>query len=125
MPQVENIPTGANPVELKEIELKNVLVKGLPDENIKVRIVPFDRYNEAHVSFAYEYSDMLFKAPSPFKNINEAARGYVKIFVAHIVDEEKDEKSNFNKVLNDLRACRTLFNQDDIMIALNDFFENA
>lgn len=125
MAQVENVPTGTNQVELKEIELKNVLAKGLPDENIKVKVVPFDRYSDAHVEFAYAYSDMLYRMPSEFKNGNDAAKAYVKLFVVHTEDEEKDVKSKFNMVKNDLRACRTLFNQDEIMKSLTNFFENA
>lgn len=125
MAQVDNVPKEGTKIELQEIELKNVLVKGAADENITVKVVPFDKYSDSHVEFAYSYSDMLYKAPSPFKNVNDAARGYVKIFVAHTEEEEKDPKSLFSKVQNDLRACRTLFNQDNIMKALNDFFENA
>lgn len=113
-------------VKLQEIELKNVLVKATrSEENIKVKVVPFDRYNDKHVEFAYSYSDMLYRAPSPFKNVDDAAREYVKVFVAHTEADEKDEKTTFSKVLNDSRARRTLFNQDAIMSALSDFFENA
>lgn len=125
MSQIEKIPTDGVEVELKEIEVKNVLVKGMPDETLIARVVPFDRYSDAHVEFAYAYSDMLFKAPSEFKNVNDASRAYVKLFLSHTAEDEKDEKSIFNKLAKDLRACRTLFNQDDIMLALNDFFENA
>lgn len=125
MAQVENVPNTGEHVELKEIELKNVLIKGKPDEDITVKVVPFDRYNDKHVEFAYEYSDMLFRAPSAFKNVTEASRSYVQLFVSHAEADEKNENSSFSKVAKDLRACRTLFNQDDIMLALNDFFENA
>lgn len=116
---VENVAT-------TEIEVKNVLDKNSKKaETLKVNVVPFDRYNDAHVEFAYSYSDMLYKAPSDFKSVNDAARAYVKLFIVHKVDDEKKESSTFSKVANDLRACRTMFNQDGIMLALNDFFENA
>lgn len=123
----ENIPSGNKVSELKleEVELKNVLVRGGTKEKIKVKILPFDRYNDEHVEFAYAYSDMLYRAPSEFKTVSDAARAYVRLFVAHTQEDGKNEDSDFSKVHNDLRACRTLFNQDNIMLALNDFFENA
>lgn len=112
-------------IVLQEVELKNVLIKGKNPENIKVKVVPFDRYNEKHVEFAYAYSDMLYRAPSTFSNVSEASKAYVRIFVAHTEADEKNKESDYNKVLSDLRAARSIFNQDAIMLALNDFFENA
>ena len=121
----KDIFNGGTEIVLQEIELKNVLIKGKGAENITVKVVPFDRYNDKHVEFAYAYSDMLFRAPSSFTNVSEASKAYVRLFVVHTEIEEKDKESTYNKVLADLRASRSLFNQDAIMLALNDFFENA
>jgi len=107
------------------IDLKNVLVKGEGAEDITVQVVDFDRYNDAHVKFAYNYSDMLFRAPSPFSDVSEAAKEYVKKFLVHTEADEKDPKSTFSKIYNDLRACRTLFHKEKITLDLNNFFENA
>ncbi len=112
--------------KLQEIELKNVLVKkSRTSEDLKVKVVPFDRYNDKHVEFAYAYSDMVYRAPSTFTSIDDAARAYVKLFLVHTEEDEKNEDSVYNKVARDTRACRTIFNQDVIMAELEDFFENA
>lgn len=111
-------------MELKSITLKNVLIKETrTEEDVTVQIIPFDKFDDDHVEFAYAYSDMLYRAPSKFKNMDDAARGYVKTFVAY--EDENDKNSPYAKVAQDLRACRTLFNQDDIALALASFFENA
>ena len=126
MPIVDSFPTALQPIELKEVELKNVLIKATrTTENLKVKVIPFDRYNDDHVEFAYAYSDMLYRVPSKFKTMDDASKGYVKLFVEHKFEDEKDEKSTFSKVLKDLRACRTLFNSDDVSMSFTDFFENA
>jgi hypothetical protein len=111
--------------ELTRVELKNVLVGDEEQTDLSVEVVPFNRRNDQHVEFAYAYSDMLFKAPSPFKTVSDAAREYVRLFMAHAKDDESNPDSDFLKVYKDLRACRTLFHQDDVMKAMNDFFENA
>jgi hypothetical protein len=125
MAQVNELPKEGEEIELKEIEVKNVLVRGKEPETLRVKVVPFDRYNDKHVEFAYAYSDMLYRAPSVFKNVSDVSRGYVQIFVSHTDADAKEAGTAFSKVANDLRSCRTLFNQDDIMSALSDFFENA
>jgi len=126
MKDTKNTTTANVVVEVEEIELKNVLVKKTrTTENLKVKVIPFDRYNDKHVEFAYAYSDMLYRAPSSFTNVDDTSRAYVKLFLVHKEAEEKKDDSVFTKVSQDLRACRTLFNQDNIMGALNDFFENA
>lgn len=111
--------------EFDNVELKNVLLKGGGSENITVKVVPFNRYNNSHVEFAYAYSDMLYRAPSDFTNVSEASKAYVKLFMVHKEEDEKNPESDFSKVYNDLRACRTLFHQDKISLDLNNFFENA
>jgi len=126
MPIVNKLPVAGTPVELKKVELKNVLVKSTKTtEDLTVEIIPFDRYNDAHVDFAYAYSDMLYRAPSKFRDINEASKAYARLFLLYTEEDEKNELSTFNKVCNDLRACRTVFNQDDNIKSLTDFFENA
>lgn len=123
------IPNAGQIKDLEKIELKNVLWKDAEGtkhkEDVTAEVIEFDDYNDQHVEFAYAHSDMLFKAPSIFKDVSEASRAYVKIFMAHKAEDEERKDSNFNKVYNDLRACRTLFNQDSIMKKLNDFFDNA
>jgi len=113
-------------MKFDKVELLNVLVKKTrTTENITVDVVPFDRFNDAHVEFAYAYSDMLYRAPSSFKTVDDTSRAYAKLFVVHEQDEEKVETSTLYKVLNDLRACRTLFNQEKITSDIVNFFENA
>lgn len=112
-------------IEKTKVELKNVLFGDRQSKDITVEVVPFDRYDEAHVAFAYSYSDMLFRAPSPFKSISDAAQAYVLLFMAHSEEDKANASSDINLVLGDLRACRTLFHQPDIAKALDDFFANA
>lgn len=109
----------------EKVELKNVLYGDKQRKDITVEVMPFDPYNDEHVEFAYAYSDMLYRAPSMFKNISDVARAYVQMFMVHTKEQEAQPESNYNLVVNDLRACRTLFNREGIMLALNDFFENA
>jgi hypothetical protein len=125
METFKGIPV-VKPVELLTVELKNVLIKKTrTSENLSVQVVPFDRYDDSHVEFAYAYSDMLYRAPSKFKTVDDASRGYVQTFLARKEEDLTNEDSTFNKVLHDTRACRTLFNSEVVMIALTDFFENA
>jgi len=122
-----DIPSGKRAVKetkTEKIELKNVLFDG-GQCDITVEVIPFDRYKDEHVEFAYAYSDMLFRAPSEFKNVSEASRAYVRTFMVRKKDDETDASSNFSKVVGDLRACRTMFHQPNIMQALNDFFGGA
>ena len=115
----------AKKITVETVELKNVMFGDGQKKDVSVDVVPFDPYNDDHVEFAYGYSDMLFRAPSAFKNISEAARGYVALFMVHTREQETQADSTYNMVLKDTRACRTLFNREGIMLALNDFFENA
>lgn len=111
-------------VELQTILLKNVACNGIR-KDIEVQVVPFNSLDDDHVEFAYNYSDMLFRAPSPFKTVSDAAKGYVALFMVHKKEDTTDTNSNYSYVMNDLRACRSLFNQDKIQQDINDFFENA
>lgn len=112
-------------IAFESIELKKVLVKGLEPKTITVEVVPFDPYNDEHVEFSYAYSDMLYRMPSAFKDVSEASRTYVKKFMVHTGEDEDNAESDFNRVYNDLRACRVLFHKETISKALNDFFANA
>lgn len=124
---VNDIPSaaGAKAVQTKEVELKNVILKNGKTKDMSVKVVPFDRSNNTHVGFAFAYSDMIYRMPSDFKNVSEAAQAYCAIFMVHKTEDETNENSDFNTVLNDLRAARTLFHQPEIQKELNDFFANA
>lgn len=115
----------AKEVKMETVELKNVLFGDNGQENITVKVVPFNRRDDDHVEFAYAYSDMLYRAPSPFKTVSDAAREYVRLFMVHTKEDEAKADSIFSRIYGDLRACRTLFHQNNIQQALNDFFENA
>lgn len=123
--QIPGVGSVTKKVEKTEIALKNVLFGDGRSADINVEVVPFDCYDVKHVEFAYSYSDMLFRAPSPFKSISEAAQSYVAIFMVHKEVDKSNPESNINRVYNDLRACRTLFHQPEISQALDDFFVNA
>lgn len=129
MKEIENMPnamTAKNTgIQKRKVELKNVLFGQTGAQDITVEVVPFNRRNDDHVEFAYAYSDMLFRAPSEFENISQAARRYVAMFMVHKVEDETNPDSNLNKVLGDLRACRILFNQPETQKEFQDFFENA
>ena len=122
------IPGSANaPVKerkLDKVTVKNVRANGTL-KDIDVELVAFDPFNDDHVEFAYNHSDMIYRAPSPFATISDAARGYVRMFMVHTSEDEKNPNSDFNMVLNDVRACRTLFHTENVQKALADFFENA
>lgn len=120
------IPTAksAKEVKLEKVELKNVLFDG-GQEDLTVEVMPFDRYDEKHTEFAYAYSDMLCKIQSELTSVSEASRAYVCIFMVHTIEDKKNRTSSFNKVLGDLRACRSLFHQPEVLKSLNDFFENV
>nr|DAL72683.1 MAG TPA: hypothetical protein [Caudoviricetes sp.] len=129
MKEIENMPTAMNAknsgIQKRKVELKNVLFGTTGSQDITAEVIPFNRRNDDHVEFAYAYSDMLFRAPSEFENISQAARKYVALFMVHRSEDELNPESNFNKVLRDLRACRILFNQAETQKEFQDFFENA
>lgn len=112
---------GAKPIK---VTLRNVM-SNHATEDIEVEVMPFDQFNEDHVDFAYKYSDMLFRAPSPFSNISDASKAYVLLFVVHTKDSENDPNSKISKVLGDTRASRTLLMRPEIQAALDTFFANA
>lgn len=120
------IPGGSKTkvVKTQKIELKNVL-SNEASSDITVEVVPFDRYNDDHVEFAFNYQDMLLKVPSPFMTVSDASRGYVDTFMVHNSDDAKNENSDYRKVRGDLRAARTLMHQEGFMNAVHDFFTNA
>lgn len=109
----------------EEIELKNVLTKDKRALDITVQVVPFDRYSDVHVDFAYSYSDMLYRLPSELSGASAAAKKYAEIFLVRTEADVDDKNSNYNHVINDTRACRSLFNRGDNQVAMTDFFENA
>lgn len=107
------------------IKLKNVILVDGGFKDIEVSVVPFNIRNDDHVHFVFSYTDMMQGLPSIYKNINDAATDYVNMFMAHTEEDTKNKESDFCLVRRDLRACRTLFNNPGIQIAINDFFENA
>lgn len=111
-------------LNIRKIELKNV-VRGVEDTDIIVEVMPFNHRNNEHVEFAFNYSDMLCNAPSPFKDVNDASRRYVELFMVHKADDATIPMSNFSCVYNDLRAARTLFHDLTFQAELGRFFENA
>lgn len=122
-----SIPSATNVKKIvkQKITLKNVMYGNDSEKDIDVEVLPFNRRNDAHVEFAYAYSDMLFRLPSAYKDVSEISRAYVAIFMVRTKEQEQTEDSDFTLVYNDLRACRTLFNQPGIQQALNDFLGNA
>lgn len=124
MKQVDKMPfqQGNKTVEITKIILQNVLSGQNNEEDLDVEVVSFNRRNDDHVEFAFSYSDMLLKAPSDFRNISDAARRYVDLFMVHKAEDETNPESTYNKVRGDLKACRTLFHQPKIQKDLNDFF---
>lgn len=110
-------------MEFKKLELRNVLTPD-GDKNIIVELVPFDRRNDDHVEFAFNYADMASGAPSPFKTENDAARRFVELFVVHKEADLLNEKSDVSCVRHDLRAARTALHDVDMQKALRDFFMN-
>lgn len=115
--------TAVRKSEFIPVTIKGVL-DGDKERDITVNTIPFNKRNDEHVRFAYAFSDMLFRAPSPFTDICDAAKAYVPIFVQHSSAEELDANSDYNLIYNDLRACRVLFNSPTIQKAFNDFFGN-
>ena len=77
--ETDAIPNGseARTVITKNVELKNVLFDG-GQEDLTIEVVPFNRYNEQHTEFAFAYSDMLYRAPSEFRNISDASKAYIR-----------------------------------------------
>ncbi len=112
---------GVQPIK---VQLRNVMFNR-STEDIEVEVVPFDQFNEDHVDFAYKYSDMLFRAPSAFRDISDASKAYAMLFVVHTKESENDPDSKISKVLGDTRACRTLLMRPEIQAALDTFFANA
>lgn len=111
-------------IKTRKITLKNVKTEtGYKD--ITVEVVPFNDRNDAHVEFAFGVTDMTGRLPSPYANINEAARAYVELFVVHKEEELRNPLSDVSLVRADLRAARTLFNNPGFQKELRDFFENA
>lgn len=108
-------------VEFDEVVIPNV-IDGDSERDITVQVIPFNRRDDSHVEFAYAFSDMLYRAPSRFRDISEAARSYVTLFMRHTKEESNSAGSDFNLIMNDLRACRILFNHPKIQKDLNDFF---
>jgi hypothetical protein len=109
---------------LRKVTLKSVLTP-TSSKDIEVEVMPFNRRNDAHVTFAFNYVDMLNRTPSPFKTESDAAKEYAALFMAHKEEELKDENSNISCVLSDLRACRTLLFQPDTQAELHSFFVNV
>lgn len=109
---------------MKSITLKNV-AHGDSVSDVTVQVVPFSTRNNAHVEFAFAYADMLSRAPSTFANLNDAAFGYVKLFVVHKEEDSANPDCPYYHISRDIRAARTLLNDETIQKALNDFFVNA
>ena len=84
--------------------------------------MPFDRYNNEHVEFGFSYADMIGRMPSEFRNLSDAARAYVRLFMVRKREDETDKNSDFNKVLGDLSSCRELIYNPKIVQELTDFF---
>ena len=106
------------------IVLKNVLTPE-GERDITADVVPFSRRNDAHVDFAYAYADMMGRMPSRFGNLTDVSRGYVELFMVHKEDDAKNSESDYSCVLSDVRACRTLFHQEDAQKSFHGFFANA
>lgn len=109
----------------EKIELKNVLTEDGSQKNITVEVVPFDRRKDEHVEFAFAYSDMLSRMPSPFTTVTDAAVRAVELFMVHKEADTKTPTSDFYLVHADKRAARTLLNASSLTKELFDFFENA
>ncbi len=109
---------------LEKIELKNVRFDGGMCD-VTAEIVPFDAYNDEHVDFAFAYNDMMYRAPSQFRNVSDAAKGYVEVFMKHTAEDAANRESDFSKVRNDVRAARTLLHNEKFMLAMDRFFVNA
>lgn len=120
---LEHLPVKKE-TKLTKVELKNVIC-GPEDRDLTVEIVNFDRRNDDHVTFAFDYADFLHKSASPFTSQNEAARKFVQLFMAHKADDETNQDSTFSYVYNDLRASRTLFFTPEFQKQLVDFLTNA
>ena len=111
--------------QLEKVTLKNVLCEDGSQKNITVEIVPFSRRNDDHVDFAFAYSDMLGRIPSPFRDMTDVAIRAVELFVVHKEEDALDVNSDYYLVHKDKRAARTLLNTPSLQQALFDFFENA
>lgn len=111
-------------VQYEKVLLKNVNTPA-GDKDITVEIVPFSKRNDDHVDFAYAVSDMFNRFPSEFRNISDAARRCVELFVVHTEEQSNDPNSDFSLVYNDTRAARTLYNTASLQKQLSDFFVNA
>lgn len=110
--------------EFEKVTLKNVKTAD-GEKDITVEIVPFNRRNDDHVDFAFGVSDMFGRMPSDFRNVSDAARRCVELFVVHTEEEANDPNSDFSLVRDDTRAARTLYSTASIQKAMSDFFANA
>lgn len=111
-------------IKTRKITLKNVKTE-IGSKDITVEVVPFNERNDSHVEFAFGVSDMMGRLPSPYSNVNDAARAYVELFMVHKEEELNNPVSNVSLVRADLRASRTLFHDPGFQKELRDFFENA
>lgn len=109
---------------LRKVTLKNVLTP-TGERDIEAQVVPFDRRKDEHTDFAYAYIDMLGRMPSEFRNMSDASKAYVRQFMVHKAEDEKNPESDFACVLSDTRAARTLLNTDETQQEFHAFFENA
>lgn len=109
---------------LEKVEIKGVICP-VGERDITVEVIPFNRRNDEHVEFAYSYSDMLYRVPSDFKNVSEAARKYAAMFIAYKEEDLTNPESDYNTICADTRACRTLFYKENFQKALQGFFEIA
>lgn len=108
----------------EKVTLKNVLTPE-GEKDIEVQIVPFNRRNDDHVDFAFACADMYGHQPSEFKNVSEASRRFVSLFMVHKDEDTSNPNSDYACVLSDLRACRTLYHTPSFQKQLQDFFVNA
>ncbi len=110
-------------IKLRKVTLKKVLTPE-SEQDFTVEVVPFNRRNDDHVKFAFDYIDMLGRKPSPFETESDAARAYAMLFMAHKADDLNDQNSAISCVLSDVRACRVLLFQAETQKEFHDFFVN-
>lgn len=106
------------------VDLRNVIMAD-GTKDIRVELVPFNCRNNEHVEFAFAVADMMGRMPSPFATVNDAAKRFVELFMVHKAEDANDPTSDYALVYDDLRACRTLYNNATHQKQLFDFFENA
>lgn len=124
---IEKSQTVKTEFDYTERELKNVLVPATrTKEDIKVKVLPFDEFNEKHTAFAFRYLEVEnARGAERADAVTDLAREFVETFVVHSGADIDNPASNFNKVCGDVRACRTLLGDAKFRDGLLAFFINA